>query len=88
MNLSAKRWHDSRGSGCQHAGVCSPSQGRRLDPGRPGASENREGLPDTVFQSEIIVNDADFQKAFPEEQGFRVFLIDARKALTRRSKPR
>ena len=34
-------------------------------------------LQDTVFQSEIIVNDADFQRAFPEEQGFRVFLVDA-----------
>ncbi len=36
-----------------------------------------KALQDTVFQSEIVVNDADFQKAFPEEQGFRVFLIDA-----------
>lgn len=34
-------------------------------------------LQDTVFQSEIVINDADFQRAFPEEQGFRVFLIDA-----------
>jgi ABC-type antimicrobial peptide transport system permease subunit len=34
-------------------------------------------LPDTVFQSEIVINDADFQRAYPEEQGFRVFLIDA-----------
>jgi hypothetical protein len=36
-----------------------------------------QALQDTVFQSEIVVGDADFQKAFPEEQGFRVFLIDA-----------
>jgi putative ABC transport system permease protein len=36
-----------------------------------------KALRDSVFQSEIIVSDADFQKAFPEEQGFRVFLIDA-----------
>ena len=36
-----------------------------------------QALHDTVFQSEIIVNDADFQKTFPEEQGFRVYLIDA-----------
>ena len=36
-----------------------------------------EVLHDTVFQSEIIIGDADFQRAFPEEQGFRVFLIDA-----------
>ena len=34
-------------------------------------------LQDTVFQSEFVVNDADFQKTFPEEQGFRVFLVDA-----------
>ncbi|HYP08434.1 MAG TPA: ABC transporter permease [Bryobacteraceae bacterium] len=34
-------------------------------------------LRDSVFQSEIVINDVDFQRAFPEEQGFRVFLIDA-----------
>ncbi len=34
-------------------------------------------LHDTVFQSEIILSDSDFQRAFPEEQGFRVFLVDA-----------
>ncbi len=34
-------------------------------------------LHDTVFQSEIIIGNADFQKAYPEEQGFRVFLVDA-----------
>jgi putative ABC transport system permease protein len=39
-----------------------------------------KALPDTVFQSEMIINDADFQKAFPEEQGFRVFLIDSSQA--------
>jgi putative ABC transport system permease protein len=33
-------------------------------------------LSDTVFQSEILISDADFQKSFPEEQGYRVFLID------------
>ena len=36
-----------------------------------------KALTDTVFQSEIVIADADFQRAFPEEQGFRVFLIDA-----------
>lgn len=36
-----------------------------------------KALHDTVFQSEIIIGDAEFQRAFPEEQGFRVFLIDA-----------
>src|SRR5690606_30054752 len=34
-------------------------------------------LRDSVFQSEILIGDADFQRAYPEEQGFRVFLIDA-----------
>jgi hypothetical protein len=36
-----------------------------------------QALHDTVFQSEIVISDADFQRAYPEEQGFRVFLIDA-----------
>ena len=34
-------------------------------------------LQDSVFQSEIVMSDADFQRAFPEEQGFRVFLVSA-----------
>jgi putative ABC transport system permease protein len=38
-------------------------------------------LQDSVFQSEILIGDADFQRAFPEEQGFRVFLIDAPEGL-------
>ncbi len=36
-----------------------------------------QALPDSLFQSEVIVSDATFQKAFPEEGGFRVFLLDA-----------
>jgi putative ABC transport system permease protein len=38
-------------------------------------------LHDTVFQSEILVSDADFQKAYREEGGHRVFLIDAAPAV-------
>jgi ABC-type antimicrobial peptide transport system permease subunit len=36
-----------------------------------------EALHDSVFQSELIISDLDFQRSFPEEQGYRVFLIDA-----------
>lgn len=36
-----------------------------------------KALHDTVFQSEILIGDSDFQRVYPEEQGFRVFLIDA-----------
>ena len=36
-----------------------------------------QALDDSVFQSEILISDADFQRAFPEEGGYRVFLIDA-----------
>ncbi|MEO8025364.1 MAG: ABC transporter permease [Bryobacteraceae bacterium] len=34
-------------------------------------------LSDSIFQSEVIVSEANFLRAFPEQQGFRVFLIDA-----------
>jgi hypothetical protein len=33
-----------------------------------------------VFQSEVLIGEANFLKAFPGEQGYRVFLIDAPKA--------
>lgn len=33
-------------------------------------------LDDSVFQSELIVSEKNFVRAFPDEQGFRVFLID------------
>jgi hypothetical protein len=33
-------------------------------------------LRDSVFQSEIIISDANFIRAFPYEQGFRMFLLD------------
>jgi len=34
-------------------------------------------LADSIFQSEIIVSPAQFVRAFPQEGGFRLFLIDA-----------
>ncbi|HLW75668.1 MAG TPA: ABC transporter permease, partial [Bryobacteraceae bacterium] len=34
-------------------------------------------LDDSIFQSELIISDANFTKAFPEVQGYRYFLIDA-----------
>ena len=34
-------------------------------------------LSDSIFQSEVIVAESNFLKAFPSEQGYRVFLIDA-----------
>jgi ABC-type lipoprotein release transport system permease subunit len=34
-------------------------------------------LRDSVFQSELIISEARFLKAFPRQEGFRVFLIDA-----------
>jgi putative ABC transport system permease protein len=33
-------------------------------------------LDDSIFQSELIVSDKNFTRAFPDEQGFRYFLID------------
>ena len=36
-------------------------------------------LSDSVFQSEVLIGEANFLKAFPAEQGYRVFLIDAPK---------
>jgi hypothetical protein len=38
-------------------------------------------LDDSVFQSELIISEENFKRAFPEEQGFRVFLIDGPPAL-------
>jgi putative ABC transport system permease protein len=34
-------------------------------------------LQDSVFQSELLVSDANFKRLYPREEGFRVFLIDA-----------
>jgi ABC-type antimicrobial peptide transport system permease subunit len=33
-------------------------------------------LDDSIFQSEIIISEKNFTRAFPDEQGFRYFLID------------
>lgn len=34
-------------------------------------------LEDSIFQSELIISEQNFLRLFPEEQGFRVFLLDA-----------
>jgi ABC-type lipoprotein release transport system permease subunit len=33
-------------------------------------------LDDSIFQSELIISEKNFTRAFPDEQGFRYFLID------------
>ncbi len=38
-------------------------------------------LDDSIFQSELIIREEDFVRAFPAEQGFRYFLIDGPPAL-------
>ncbi|HYO83389.1 MAG TPA: FtsX-like permease family protein [Bryobacteraceae bacterium] len=34
-------------------------------------------LQNSIFQSELLISDTDFQRVFPQEGGFRVFLADA-----------
>lgn len=34
-------------------------------------------LRDSIFQSEIVIREQDFLRAFPEQSGFRMFLIEA-----------
>lgn len=34
------------------------------------------GLRDSIFQSEILISEANFLRRFPEQQGYRFFLID------------
>jgi ABC-type lipoprotein release transport system permease subunit len=36
-----------------------------------------QALPDSVFQSELLIPEEDFQRAWPEEGGYRVFLLNA-----------
>ncbi len=38
-------------------------------------------LDDSIFQSELIISDRNFVRAFPDEQGFRVFLIDGQPSI-------
>jgi putative ABC transport system permease protein len=45
--------------------------------GKPVRLRISATLRDSVFQSEIVVREADFLKAFPEQQGFRMFLVEA-----------
>jgi putative ABC transport system permease protein len=39
-------------------------------------------LDDSIFQSEIIISEKNFTRAFPDEQGFRYFLIDGPPSIT------
>jgi len=45
-----------------------------------GASEMRlrlvAALADSIFQSELLMSDANFRRLFPEEEGFRFLLVD------------
>jgi putative ABC transport system permease protein len=38
-------------------------------------------LDDSIFQSELIISEKNFTRAFPDEQGFRYFLIDGPSSL-------
>ncbi len=53
-----------------------------LDPesDRPVRLRIVAALSDSIFQSELIVSEANFLRAFPEQQGFRVFLVEAPQA--------
>ena len=39
-------------------------------------------LDDSIFQSELIISERNFTRAYPDEQGFRYFLIDGPPALS------
>lgn len=45
--------------------------------GKPVRLRIAGALLDSVFQSEILIAESDFLKSFPEQQGFRMFLIEA-----------
>jgi putative ABC transport system permease protein len=47
------------------------------DSGKPTTLRIIGTLSNSIFQSELVIREADFLKAFPEQQGFRAFLIDA-----------
>lgn len=49
----------------------------RAESGNPVRLQVAGVLRDSIFQSEILVLESDFVRAFPEQQGFRVFLIEA-----------
>jgi len=44
--------------------------------GQPVTLRFVAALADSIFQSEVLMSDADFTRLFPERQGFQVFLID------------
>lgn len=47
------------------------------DTGSPITFQIVGTLQDSVFQSELLVSDANFRSLYPKEEGYRVFLIDA-----------
>jgi ABC-type antimicrobial peptide transport system permease subunit len=47
------------------------------DSGHPVRLRIAGTLRDSVFQSEVVIAEADFLRVFPQEQGFRMFLVEA-----------
>jgi len=47
------------------------------DGGKPVRLVISGTIHDSIFQSELVIREADFVKAFPEQQGFRMFLVEA-----------
>ncbi len=45
--------------------------------GKPVRLRIAGALRDSVFQSEILIAESDFLRHFPEQQGFRMFLVEA-----------
>jgi len=50
--------------------------------GKPVRLRISAAIKDSVFQSEVLIRDADFLAAFPEQQGFRMFLVESPAAKT------
>ena len=47
------------------------------DTDRPVTLRIVAALADSVFQAELLIGEADFERVFPDYDGYRVFLIDA-----------
>ncbi|MBI3209813.1 MAG: FtsX-like permease family protein [Candidatus Solibacter usitatus] len=45
--------------------------------GKPVTLRIQATIKDSIFQSEILIREKDFLKAFPAEQGFRMFLVQS-----------
>jgi len=43
----------------------------------PAVLKRRSSVHDSLFQSELLISEKNFLRAFPEQQGYRVFLLDA-----------